>query len=262
MLVLKEIDRVKGFDACQYRETTLIRRLGLRLSATKSKNYQDYLKVLKQNPSEIDTFIQTLTINVTDFFRDNDTYQILKKEILPELIQKAAATKRKRILSWSLASSRGQEPYSLAMLFHSVLGEKIKDFDIRILATDLDGVALEKAKCGVYTASDVKNVPRSLLNQYFMRKKGEYEVKPSLKDLIRFRQLDVIKSTPAGKFDLVLCRNIFIFFQRELQMKIIEKIHSALKRDSILVLGKAEALCDDNLFHTLFARHRIYQKKN
>lgn len=259
-LVLKEIDRVTGFDARLYRESTLKRRLGLRLSATKAQNYTDYLKVLQQDPSEIQTFIQTLTINVTDFFRDNEAYEVLKKDILPELFNHRTPAKRRRLDAWSIACSRGQEAYSLAMLFYSLLGTRIGEFQVRILATDIDGVALEKAKKGEYGASEVENIPKSMLKRYFAKKEGLYLVKPELKQLIRFRQMDVIKAAIPGKFDLILCRNLFIFFQRELQLQIIDKIHSLLKRDGILVLGKAEALCESSNFRALFPRHRIYQK--
>lgn len=258
--IVKEIDRVTGVDTSLYRESTLKRRLGLRLTATNSKNYKEYLKVLKQNASEYEVFLQTLTINVTDFFRDKEVYFSLKRNILPKLIQRARDLNRKRIRIWSTGCSRGQEPYSMAILFHVMLDGGIKDFQVAIHATDLDEIALQKAKSGLYTGTEVKNVPKTYLKKYFLKKNGYYQLKKEVKRLVRFKQLDLIKESLPGKFDLILCRNLLIFFEPQLQKILFEKFNSSLKAEGILVLGKSETVSYDSLFNCISPKDHFYLK--
>lgn len=259
-LLLSTIEKSSGFDASQYRFSTLMRRLNLRLSATHSSNYRDYINYIRKDPSECQRFIQTLTINVTDFFRDKEVFLFLKKNYFPLL--KARADKRKsRTLSlWSTGCSRGQEPYTMAILWHEFLGSKINDYRITIQATDVDPEALVKAKSGLYTLKETANIPKTYIRKYFSKQNGMLQIKPSLQKMIKFKQLDIIKQPPPGKFDMVLCRNVFIFFENLLQKKLIKKLYSSLKKDGILILGKSEMLHDEKLFLCLSHHFHIYRK--
>ena len=156
--VLRHVEKTTGVDASLYRYTTLMRRLGLRLSATRSKGYQDYLEELKKNPDESHKFIQTLTINVTDFFRDKEVFYNIQKSLFPGLLESANKRKTRDLRIWSVGCSRGQEPYSLAMLFLEAIRETKQEYKIRILATDVDTQALEKALSGCYSKKEVKNI--------------------------------------------------------------------------------------------------------
>lgn len=259
--VLEEIEKITDFDARLYRSSTLRRRIGLRMKATNSKNYEDYLEYLRKDQSEFNNFLIALTINVSDFFRDRWVFRSLKEKIIPDLIELLKEENRKRIRIWSVGCSKGQEPYSLAILLHEVLNGEISDYQIIIHATDLNREVLEKAKTGIYSKKDVNNIPQRYLSKYFEREYGGYRVKDNLRNLVRFRYHDLIKGRSLGKFHLILCRNLFIFFEPLLQERLFEKLHSSLKRNGILVLGSAETPRNEYLFGTLFTKDHIYQKR-
>ncbi len=258
--VLEEIERITDFDARLYRSSTLRRRIGLRMKMTNSKNYEDYLDYLRKDHTETDKFLEALTINVSDFFRDGWVFRTLERKILPDLIHSLQEKNQKRIRVWSVGCSRGQEPYSLAILLHKVLNGKISDYQIVIHATDMSRDALRRAKTGIYGEKEVNNVPTRDLNRYFRREGEGYRVKDDIRRLIRFKHHDLIKGDSLGEFHLILCRNLFIFFQPELQQKMLEKLHASLKQNGVLVLGNVETPRDENLFDTLFSQDRIYKK--
>ncbi len=259
--IFSTIEKVTNFDASQYRFSTLMRRLNLRLSATHSSNHREYLMVLKKDPIECQRFIQTLTINVTDFFRDKEVFLYMKNNYFPQLIGHADKRKRRSLSTWSMGCSRGQEPYSLAILWHEFLGSKINDYKIMIQATDVDGEALSKARSGLYTPRETASLSKSFLRKYFFKQDGMFKIKPSLQKMIKFKQFDIIKDPPPGKFDMVLCRNVFIFFEAQLQKKLLEKLYASLKKEGILILGRAEMLHDEEHFQCLSGRFHIYKKK-
>jgi len=259
--VLEEIERITDFDARLYRDSTLRRRVGLRMQITRSKNYKEYLEYLKKDQSEFERFVEALTINVSDFFRDRWVFRSLQEKILPDLICSLREENKKRIRIWSVGCSRGQEPYSLAILLHEILNNTINDYQIIIQATDISREALKRAVAGIYSNKEITEVPRRYLLKYFERHPGGYKARDDLRRLIRFRHHDLIKGPSLGKFHLILCRNLFIFFQAKLQQRMFEKLHSSLKRNGILVLGSVETPRDEILFSTLLSRDRIYQKR-
>ena len=258
--IFSTIEKVTGFDASQYRFSTLMRRLNLRLSATHSSNHREYLVVLKKDPMECQRFIQTLTINVTDFFRDKEVFLFVKNNHFPQLIERADKRKRKTLSIWSMGCSRGQEPYSLAILWNEYLGSKINDYKIKIHATDVDGEALIKAKSGLYTPKETANLSKNIIRKYFSKQDGMFKIKSSLQNMIKFKQFDIIKEPPPGKFDMVFCRNVFIFFESQLQKKMLKKLYVSLKKNGILILGRAEMLHDEERFQCLSGRFHIYKK--
>lgn len=259
--VLEEIEKITDFDARLYRSSTLRRRIGLRMKATNSKNYETYLEYLRKDQSEYNKFLRVLTINVSDFFRDRWVFRSLKEKAIPDLIKLLEEENRKRIRIWSVGCSKGQEPYSLAILIHEVLNSKISDYQIIIHATDMNRDVLGIAKTGIYSKKDVNNVPQRYLIKYFEREDGGYRIKDNLRNLVRFRHHDFIKGRSLGKFHLILCRNLFIFFETQFQERMFEKLHSSLKRNGILVLGSAETPRNEYLFSTLFSKDHIYKKQ-
>ena len=259
--ILVQIHRITGFDARQYRASTLKRRIERRLLATKSKSYKEYLAFLKRNPSESHKFLDVLSIDVTDFFRDKRVFFTLKRKILPNLLEKISDGSRKRIRFWSIGCSGGQEPYSLAIILSEIIKSKKDDLKIIIHATDVNRAALKQAKRAQYKITEVKNVPHSYLNKYFTKiKDNGFIIKDNIRKLVRFKRHDLIKGKTLGKFDLILCRNLFIFFNPELQEKMFKKIHASLKKESVLVLGTAETPKNENLFFCISSRDHIYKK--
>jgi len=259
--ILNEINRVTGFDARQYRAPTLKRRLERRLLATKSKSFKEYLALLKKDPSESHKFLDDLSINVSDFFRDRRIFITLKEKILPNLLKEISAQKGKRIRIWSIGCAKGQEPYSLAIILKDMMENEKKEFKISIHATDINKDLLTQASKGLYQKNEMKSVPKKYLDKYFTKmSKNEFLTKENIRKLIKFRQHNIISEDILGKFHLILCRNLFIFFTPELQKKTFIKIHSSLKKDGVLVLGTAETPKDGNLFRNLSSRDHIYQK--
>ena len=259
--ILNQINRVTGFDARQYRAPTLKRRLERRLLATKSKSFKEYLELLKKNHSESHKFLDDLSINVSDFFRDRRIFITLKEKILPNLLKEISAQKGKRMRIWSIGCAKGQEPYSLAIILNDMMENEEKELNISIHATDINKALLTQASKGLFQKKEIKNVPKKYLDQYFQKmSKSEFQVKENIRKLIKFRQHNIISEDISGKFHLILCRNLFIFFTPELQKKTFVKIHSSLKKDGILVLGTAETPKDGNLFRNLSSRDHIYQK--
>lgn len=259
--ILDQVYKVTGFDAQYYQPSTLKRRLERRLLATRSKNYREYLVYLKKNPLEYNKFLEALTINVTEFFRDKRIFHTLKRKILPDILEKTAANKKKRIRIWSIGCSKGQEPYSLAIILKEILKNRSNRFQIIIHATDLNNSVIKQAKTARYEKSEIKNVPQKYLNKYFIKNNNnEFKIKNNIKKLVRFRQHDLIKGNSLGKFNLILCRNLFIFFTLELQKELIKKIHASLRKEGILVLGTSETVKYEDLFSCLSFSDHIYQK--
>ncbi len=259
--ILSQINRVTGFDAKQYRAPTLKRRLERRLLATKSKSFKEYLALLKKDPSESQKFLDDLSINVSNFFRDKRIFMTLEEKILPDLLEKISANRGKRIHIWSIGCAKGQEPYSLAIILKEMMENEKKEFKISIYATDINEALLKQANRGTYQKKEMKNVPKKYMGKYFVKmSKNEFQTKDNIRKLIKFKQHNIINENILGKFHLILCRNLFIFFTPELQKKTFSKIHSSLKKDGILVLGTAETPKDGNLFRNLSSRDHIYQK--
>jgi chemotaxis protein methyltransferase CheR len=259
--IINRVHKVSGLDVRGYRESTLKRRLERRLLATQSRSYKEYLAFLKKDPSECHKFLDSLSINVTDFFRDKTVFLALKRKILPPMIEKALSEQRKRIRVWSVACSGGQEPYSLAITLNEIIENQGKDLKFKILATDLNELVLKKARTARYTKKEIKNVPKRYLDKYFVRiDKNEFEIKENIRKLIKVRKHDLISGEMKGKFHLILCRNLLIFLTPGLQSKVLKKMHASLKKEGILVLGTAETPRDENLFKCLSPRDHIFQK--
>lgn len=259
--ILNQIHRVTGFDARQYRAPTLKRRLERRLLSTKSKSFKVYLELLKKNPSESHKFLDDLSINVSDFFRDRRIFTTLKEKILPNLLDEISVRNGKMIRIWSIGCAKGQEPYSLAIILKEMMKNEKKELKISIHATDINKALLTQASKGLYQKKEIKNIPKKYVNKYFAKiDKNGFQTKDNIRKLIKFRQHNIINEDISGKFHLILCRNLFIFFTPELQKKTFRKIHSSLKKDGILVLGTAETPKDGNLFRNLSSRDHIYQK--
>ncbi len=259
--ILNLIHKMTGFDAHGYRESTLKRRLERRLLSTKSKNYREYLVLLKKDPSECHKFLDALSINVTEFFRDKTVFSTLKEKILPAMIEKISATQRKRIRIWSIACSGGQEPYSLAITLNEIMESRKKDLKFTMLATDINDPALKKAGIGEYKKKEINNVPKKYMNKYFSEiAPDEFKIKDNIRKLIKFRKHDLINGEMKGKYHLILCRNLLIFFTPGLQSEVLKKMHASLKKEGILILGTAETPKDEFLFRCLSPRDHIYQK--
>ncbi len=257
----KRVFKERGLDLGQYREKCLKRRIDVRLRATGARTYFEYMAVLKKDPSEYDRLFDALTINVTNFFRDRSTYRVIEETVIPELVSSKKKQGKKIIRVWSAGCASGEEPYSIAILFYKILGERIGDYLISIYATDIDEKVIEKAIRGEYNTGAVSEVDEKILKLYFNRNL-KYSLKEEIKQMVRFKRHDLISDRLLAHLDVILCRNVLIYFSRDLQMRLFDKFCEALNRGGYLILGKTESLAGESagLFQPVSMRERIYQK--
>jgi len=229
------------------KKSLLANRLGRRLRLFNLTNYKDYYKYLLTTEGyrkEFTNMVDCVTTNKTDFFRNQKHFQILTNLVLPELIANKEANNRRTLRIWSAGCSSGEEPYSLAIVLHMLLGAEISNWDVRILATDISTRMLEKAKSGIYRLEDVEQLPQNIKKSYFLKGAGRAKVKDHLKKIIRFDYLNFIEpfNSIKEKFDIVFCRNVIIYFDRETQIKLIGKFHNILLPQGYIFLGHSESM--------------------
>lgn len=264
LLKKKILDRT-GVDCSKYKDNYLKRRIALRMKAVGvDSSYNEYYRFLEKNPSEYDTLLDGITINVTEFFRDTDTFDAFKNEVIPQLL--AEKTKRKsRILRiWSAACSIGEEPYTIGIILHEKLGPALNNFIISIQATDIDGKALSAARAGIYDASALKKISKHMVSKYFDSVDGndKYRIKDKVKHLVRFQQHDLISGKKFSHFDIIFCRNVMIYFGRELQSTLLLDFYNALNEGGYLIIGRTETMTGEakDKFLCVNTRERIYKK--
>lgn len=262
-MVMNKIYKKTGIDCKQYKDNYLKRRINVRIRALNAKSYRNYIKILDSNPNEYDLLLDKLTINVTQFFRDKTTFDAVRNTVLPALISNKKKGDRKLMRIWSAGCASGEEPYSIAMLLHEALGSDINNFMISIYATDIDDVVMAKAKKGVYEAAALKGVEKKIINKYFTYDDdGRYHVTSKVKRLVRFKHLDLISGKNFSHIDMIFCRNVVIYFSKDLQKQLYNKFYDAANRGGYFVMGKTETLVGDarDKFRSVNSIERIYQK--
>ncbi len=239
--ILEQVGRQASIDFRLYKISTLLRRVSRRMTITHTHSMQDYALYLETHPEEIGELVQAFLINVTQFFRDPEAFNFLKTEVLPKII--ARARQRDRVLRlWSAGCATGEEPYSLAMLLVDLLGSELPEWSIKIFATDLDDAAITFARRGFYTENFLKNVPVQYQEQFFERVEFGFRVTKALRQMVIFGQQDLSRSAPFPRIDLVMCRNVLIYFTPELQDYVLNQFAFSLSDVGYLFLGKAETV--------------------
>jgi chemotaxis protein methyltransferase CheR len=258
-LLIRFIENTLGIRCSSYKEDYIKRRLLSRMRSTNCITYQDYLNYLKANMVELEKLRDALTINVTEFFRDSDVYELIKKEIFPALIQN-----RKRLRIWCAGCSTGEEPYSLAMILSDLIAQN-PQISAQIYATDIDQVVLQKAKEGIYPPKTMVKLSESQIRRHFTKlPDGNFQVKPHLKELIRFRTHDLMSGvTVAQWLDLITCRNVTIYFNEQQKESLVRMFHGALGSRGFYIMGKTEYLGRtlENLFESYNSIQKVYIKK-
>jgi chemotaxis protein methyltransferase CheR len=261
----KGVKQLLGFNTDQYKNTYLGRRFKARLRAYNLDTYREYWKLLKNNKNEQERLLKDLTINVTEFFRDQSVYRFLHQDVLPTL-----AERKTRIRVWSAGSSDGKEAYSIAMLFLELLGEQKAKSKVSIVATDIDQGCLQRARTGIYfsrkgiSQTDVSKQLSFLNNpnRFFTVDNNTYQIKPIVKNMVSFQYHDLISSPKKHNFDIIFCRNVVIYFSRALQEILYIDFYNALNSGGFYVMGKTETLVGEarSLFQSYNSRERIFQK--
>ena len=253
------IEQTLKIQCGNYKEDYIKRRLLSRMRSTSKENYTDYLQYLKANAPELENLRNALTINVTEFFRDADVYDVLKKDVLPTLFHE-----RKKIRIWCAGCSTGEEPYSIAMILTDMIAQN-KELSAQIIATDIDKVVLAKAQEGIYNAKAMVKLSEAQIHRHFTKlPDGNFQVKQHLKDLIRFRPHDLMSGAPASRWlDLITCRNVTIYFTEKQKDELAILFHAALVTGGFYIMGKTEYLGRqvENLFKPYNSVQKIFIKK-
>ncbi|MHA1946755.1 MAG: CheR family methyltransferase [Candidatus Hodarchaeales archaeon] len=250
----------KNINYQAYKQNYFFRRLHARMNKAKTQNYVDYLNLLKMDSNEVNLLLASFSINVTRFFRDKELFLSLEKEILVSLFKE----RNNPVRIWSAGCCTGPEPYSLAILIRN-LQEKENIRNFYLLATDISLKFLHEAKEGIFSSDFLKEVDKATIQKFFSpTDTGEFRLVPEIRQMVTFQQHDLRTAPPANNFDLIMCRNVLIYFSRAQSDEFFKRFLSVLKPNGYLILGKCEILpqtIKDN-FIVMDTRNRIYKRKN
>ena len=230
---IQKIKLKTGIDLSLYKEAQMKRRLTSHYEKRGFRNFIDYYNAIHKEPALLEEFLDRMTINVSEFYRNAQRWEVLDKKILPKLL-----ASNKKLKTWSAACSTGEEPYSIAM----VLASHVPLRDISVLATDLDAGVIERAKVGLYPERALKEVPPTVVKQYFVNEGHHYQVKDEIKKTVTFKQQNLLKDRYDTGFDLIVCRNVMIYFTEEAKDQIYTNFSKSLKPGGILFVGSTEQI--------------------
>lgn len=247
-----EVFKLSKVDLNAYKERQMKRRIDSLIKKNGYDGYDKYVVALKSDKNIYEEFINYLTINVSEFFRNTSQWDVLEKEIFPYLFEKFG----KRVKIWSAACSTGDEPYSLAM----VLSKFIPLSQIQIIATDIDDQILAKAKQGIYNEKSIAGVPKEFRNKYFEKIGNSYRISDDVRKCITFKKHNLLKDSYPDKLDLIVCRNVLIYFTEEAKSEIYHKFNASLKKEGILFVGSTEQIIQAKKFNFDTIRSFFYKK--
>ena len=251
-----------GHDFSLYKKNTLYRRIERRMSIHQIDRIMTYVRFLQENPQEADLLFRELLIGVTSFFRDPAAWEHLQNKALPLLLETCPPNGTLR--AWSLGCSTGEEAYSLAIAFKEAVARLAPEAGIkmRIFATDLDGDAIDRARCGHYPANIVADVSPERLDRFFVQDLQGYRVGKEIREMITFATQNVIMDAPFTKLDILVCRNLLIYLAPELQQRLIALFHYSLNPGGILLLGSSESLnAGVDLFTPLDSKAKLFRRR-
>jgi two-component system CheB/CheR fusion protein len=251
-----------GHDFTLYKKNTITRRIERRMAVYKLSDFESYFDLISDNPIEMDILFKEMLIGVTKFFRDNDSFESIRKLLYTRITTK---NEDEPIRVWIAGCSTGEEAYSIAILVleflaHNPLRQTQK---VQIFATDLDDAAIEFARLGCYSSAIASDVSPERLERFFSEKNKGYVVKKELREMIVFAKHNLIKDAPFTRLDLLSCRNVMIYFSASLQKKLLPVFHYSLNKNGLLFLGPAETVGIYNeAFHILDAKWKIFERGN
>lgn len=249
---VKRVHKKTGIDLSLYKEAQMKRRLTSLRDRRGYQTFSSYFKAISEDPNLFHELLDRMTINVSEFYRNRQRFDVLENKVIPSLLRG-----KKRIKVWSAACSTGEEPYTLAM----ILSHFLPLSQIEIIATDIDENAMERAKKGVYPERSLKEVPERVKQKYFTQEGAFYHVSPEIKRCVTFRKHNLLADAYEQNCDLIVCRNVMIYFTEEAKEKIYLHFSRALNDGGIFFVGSTEQIFapnkyDFDVFDTFF-----YQKK-
>ncbi len=257
--LLERLSSTHNFDVREYKEISLARRIRLRMNLVHAPTFDAYAQYLEQQPQEHTALFNTILINVTGFFRDPEAWAVLSADVLPHIV--AGASESRSIRVWSAGCSSGEEPYSLAMLLAEHLGSRGPEYMVKIYGTDIDEDALATARHAAYRLDQLRDVPGHLVDRYFIRDGQLYRLRRELRRWCIFGSHNLTHTPPLSHIDLLVCRNVLIYFTSELQERVLGRFHYATRRGGYLFLGRSESLLTRSRFFTpVHLKWRIFQR--
>lgn len=253
--LIEYIQQQSSFRCQYYKEKPLSRRLRVRMRALHLERYEQYLQYLINNPAEMDILLETLTINLSYFFRNPETFDYIRDTLFSEFKKQD-----EQLVVWSAGCAHGEEPYTLAI----TAAQSGTLEQMTVYGTDIDRKALSMAEQGLYDTFAFEYTPEHILNVYFKNENGTYRIVPKIRDHVRFFNVDLFDKPPFGKCDLIMCRNVLIYLDRAAQSTILRNFYEQLRVDGYLIIGKVELLIgipEVKLFEVVNRAEHVYKKK-
>lgn len=244
----KDIYALTKIDLNAYKEKQMRRRIDTLIGKNKVDSYDKYVDLIKKDKEKFEQFVNFLTINVSEFYRNPEQWKILDQEVFPKLIERFG----KKLVIWSAACSTGDEPYSLVM----ALSRHIPLPDIKIIATDIDKQVLASAKVGLYNQKSIAAVPDDFKKKYFKQIGASYQISEEIKKRVEFREHNLLRDKYLTGCHMIVCRNVVIYFTDEAKDEIYKKFNQSLVKDGILFIGSTEQIM--NYKELGFYRHKSF----
>lgn len=227
------LKRKTGIDLGQYKEAQMKRRLTSLREKRGFSDFDSYFEAMLKDQVLFDELLERMTINVSEFYRNPKRWEVLEKKIFPRLLKE-----NKRLKVWSAACSTGEEPYTLAI----ILSNFMPISQVSVFATDIDKVILERAKNGFYMDRSLKDVPQDILKKYFTKEALGYRINDEIKNTVTFKQQNLLADRYETGYDLIVCRNVMIYFTEEAKNQLYHKFSNALKPGGVLFVGSTEQI--------------------
>lgn len=244
----KDIFALTKIDLDSYKEKQMKRRIDTLITKNNINSYKEYVALIKKNEEKFEQFVNFLTINVSEFYRNPEQWEILDRNVFPALIKKFG----KNLKIWSAACSTGDEPYSLVM----ALSRHIPLNQIHIIATDIDKQVLDKARMGLYNEKSITSVPADFKKKYFTKVGNSYQISNEIKRQVEFKEHNLLRDSYPTGCNLIVCRNVLIYFTEEAKEEIYKKFNSALTSQGILFIGSTEQIM--NYKELNYQRHQSF----
>lgn len=230
----KAVYDLTKIDLNAYKEKQMKRRIDTLIAKNGITGYENYVQLLKTDSVRFEEFVNYLTINVSEFYRNPDQWEFLDQLVIPELLQKFG----RNLKIWSAACSTGDEPYSLVM----TLSKHIPLSQIRIIATDIDKQVIEKAKAGLYAEKSLNDLPDAFKQKYFTKIGKSYQISDEIKKCVEFRQHNLLKDPYPSDCHLIVCRNVLIYFTEEAKDEVFRKFSENIVKGGCLFIGSTEQI--------------------
>jgi chemotaxis protein methyltransferase CheR len=252
LLFIKKIKDYTSIDLAQYKEVQMKRRLTTLRTKKGYNTFAAFFEAMTKDKALFYEFLDRMTINVSEFWRNPNRWEVLEKNFLPDMLRK-----NRRLKCWSAACSTGEEPYTLSM----ILAKLNALSDTYLLATDIDDGAITKAKTGIYSDRSIRDVPQVYLDKYYKKDNLTYSIADELKRGIRFQKQNLLTDTFDTQFDLIICRNVMIYFTEEAKHLLYHKFAKSLKQGGILFVGSTEQIFSPGQYQLEPAETFFYRKK-